>query len=235
MAVLTAKGLQRQKDILAAADDLFRQNGYDNTTLRMIAQSVGISCGHLEHYFKEKKDLLNSLSEILIQNLWKAGEKICSEEESTPFTKYIAAVHLLFLVCSKLPDLKQVMFEYVKNHDNQMEFSKLFSQKFLEDLGDEKRNATDEQIRIAVDMAFAAQLCCVNELDEEKFTDEMAKKTSTDHIKILFLLLGKNVKEAEKICAEVNEKIEICNIDKITRPFTKSYRWYVIEENEFEV
>ena len=236
MAVLTVKGLQRQKEILAAADELFREYGYENTTLRMIAQEVGISCGHLEHYFKEKKDLLNALAELMIKNLWDIGTEVCRELGEDSYIRYAFAVHLLFQICSYLPDIKKITLEYVKHHDNQLDFSGLFGEQFLKRFGDEPVDDTAAaRIRTAVNMAFAAQICCVQLIDDESFTSEVANRTSADHIRILFLLLKKDLDEAERISKAVSEKIKEFTTARLAVPFTKTYRWYVIEENNFRI
>ncbi len=232
MATLTAKGLERRNDILAAADELFRKNGYENTTLRMIAQEVHISCGHLEHYFKEKKDLIYNLSEILIQNIWDTSILICRDWEDDPYVIYAFAVHWLFLVCSHLPDVRHITFEYVKYLDNQLAFSERFARHFIEILDSDETDTA--RIQTAVNMSFSAQLCCLQRYNDQSFSDEIARQTSYDHIRILFLLLGHSTERAEQISLLVCEKIDSYTIERLTKPFSKTYRWYQIEGHSFE-
>ena len=64
MKGLKAKSIQRQtigdleKNILRVSTELFLNKGYENTTIRQIAEASGICRGHLYYYFKKKEDIL---------------------------------------------------------------------------------------------------------------------------------------------------------------------------------
>lgn len=233
MATLTAKGLERRGEILAAADDLFRELGYEKTTMRMIAQQVHISCGHLEHYFGEKKNLIYELSETMIGNIWEKSKDICKEWEDDPFITYAFAVHWLFLICSHLPDLRRITFEYMKNLDNQLAFSNRFAEHYIDSL--ELDEDSKPHICTAVNMAFAAQLCYLHQYDDQSFSDEIARKTSDEHVRIMCLLQHKDSEEADRISALVCDKIDGFTVEKLTKPFSKTYRWYVTENHPFKI
>lgn len=53
--------------ILAAASDLFQQQGYQNTDMRQIARHNGIAVGTLYRYFSDKEDLYIHI----LANSWK--------------------------------------------------------------------------------------------------------------------------------------------------------------------
>ncbi len=232
MAKLTAKGLERRSEILAAADDYFREFGYEGTSLRMIAQQVNISCGHLEHYFGEKKDIIYELSDTMISNIWESSIDICRDWKDDPFIAYAFAVHWLFQICSHLPDIRLIMFEYLKNIDNHLVFSNRFADRYIGILDTDE--ADPDQIRTAVNMAFAAQISCLNQYDDRSFTDAVARRTSEEHIRIMCLLQHKEIEEAERISKLVWDTINEYTIERLIRPFTKTYRWYVIENHPFK-
>src|SRR3954470_17525272 len=48
----------REDEILAAAARIFREKGYHGTSVRDIAESVGLLKGSLYHYIRSKEDLL---------------------------------------------------------------------------------------------------------------------------------------------------------------------------------
>lgn len=52
-----------RQDIVAAADDLFYQRGYEHTSFAMIAERVGISRGNFYHHFKSKDEILAAVIE----------------------------------------------------------------------------------------------------------------------------------------------------------------------------
>jgi AcrR family transcriptional regulator len=52
-----SKGKRTKQHIVAAALKLFREHGYEATTMRMVAEHAGVSIGNAYYYF-ESKDLL---------------------------------------------------------------------------------------------------------------------------------------------------------------------------------
>jgi AcrR family transcriptional regulator len=55
--------------ILAAAAHLFRVNGYERTTVRDLAQAVGIQSGSIFHHFRTKHDILREVMvEVILFN-----------------------------------------------------------------------------------------------------------------------------------------------------------------------
>ena len=63
----------RREEFLTAAFKLFQDAGYENTSVQMIADAVGISKGLFYHYFLSKAELLNELvswqASLFVQSL----------------------------------------------------------------------------------------------------------------------------------------------------------------------
>jgi len=57
---LSAKGERTRERILDVALDLFRERGYEATTMRMIAKAAGVSLGNSYYYFPSKDHLVQS-------------------------------------------------------------------------------------------------------------------------------------------------------------------------------
>ncbi len=55
---LTARAEQTRSAIVAAALRLFRESGYDATTMRAVATEAGVSTGNAYYYFASKEELL---------------------------------------------------------------------------------------------------------------------------------------------------------------------------------
>jgi AcrR family transcriptional regulator len=55
---LTARAEQTRSAIVTAALRLFRENGYDATTMRAVAAEAGVSTGNAYYYFGSKEDLI---------------------------------------------------------------------------------------------------------------------------------------------------------------------------------
>ncbi|MCK6079424.1 TetR/AcrR family transcriptional regulator [Microbacterium sp. EYE_5] len=52
------KGVERRREIVAAAAELFAESGYASSSMRELAKRVGLSQALLLHYFANKEDLL---------------------------------------------------------------------------------------------------------------------------------------------------------------------------------
>lgn len=61
MTIRTCKSEATRSHLVATALRLFRENGYDRTTMRSIAAEAGVSTGNAYYYFKSKDDLVQEL------------------------------------------------------------------------------------------------------------------------------------------------------------------------------
>jgi AcrR family transcriptional regulator len=82
--------------IVATAQVLFAQNGYDGTSLKMIAQRVGVSTPALYWHFKSKDELyLAAIEKMLVDFLDAVRGAVRSSEPLARFGEYVAA-HVRF-------------------------------------------------------------------------------------------------------------------------------------------
>src|SRR5437879_9364278 len=58
--IRTQKGEQTKALIVNTALDLIRQRGYEQTTMRAIAEKAGVSLGNAYHYFGSKDHLIQA-------------------------------------------------------------------------------------------------------------------------------------------------------------------------------
>ena len=71
------QGHTRHEEILQAAKELFLEQGYDSTTIRRIADRVGISAPALYLYFKDKEALMLALcDQKLLRPAWEAAIRL---------------------------------------------------------------------------------------------------------------------------------------------------------------
>ncbi|MEW6207293.1 MAG: TetR/AcrR family transcriptional regulator [Acidobacteriota bacterium] len=75
-----------RQEILDAARDLFVQEGYENVSMRRIAEKIDYSPTTIYLYFEDKADLLFHLCEETFKRLVVKGEKILAEK-TDPLTK----------------------------------------------------------------------------------------------------------------------------------------------------
>ncbi|MBI3966681.1 MAG: TetR family transcriptional regulator [Chloroflexi bacterium] len=68
--VKTPKGGQTRERILRAALELFRERGYDETTMRAISERAGVALGNAYYYFRSKEHLiLGFYAQSLVEHL----------------------------------------------------------------------------------------------------------------------------------------------------------------------
>lgn len=80
MAGLRAKQkADRERRILDAATTLFRQAGYEGTTIEKIAELAEVSVGTLYNYYENKGDLLVAIVALEVNEVLRAGERLVAD------------------------------------------------------------------------------------------------------------------------------------------------------------
>ena len=93
---LSVRERRKQKDredILAAAAQLFAENGFDATSMQAVAQQAGFSVGKLYTFFEGKKAIYEALLQRLLESLLETMDE--SDDPSLPpmerLRRYMAA------------------------------------------------------------------------------------------------------------------------------------------------
>ena len=83
----------REEQVRAAALRLFKEKGYHATSMRDIANAVGINKGSLYSYIKTKEDLLIPVFEQAMGVLLAQIEQITADRALTPTERLKRAIH----------------------------------------------------------------------------------------------------------------------------------------------
>jgi AcrR family transcriptional regulator len=78
----TAKGEQTKALILNTALEMLHERGYDNTTMRAIAERAGVSLGNAYHYFGSKDHLIQAFYHRTHQDHLSASQPVLEKESS---------------------------------------------------------------------------------------------------------------------------------------------------------
>lgn len=65
------RGADRQRQLLAAAVQIFRTQGYDATSLQDLADAIGIQKGSVYHYIRTKEDLLFAIIDNVHKQMFR--------------------------------------------------------------------------------------------------------------------------------------------------------------------
>ena len=87
MVRIVKKAEERRSEILSKAQELFYKLGYNKTSVNMVIEALGISKGAFYHYFKSKEELLDSLAEILSENIKIKIEEVINDKNLNAIEK----------------------------------------------------------------------------------------------------------------------------------------------------
>ena len=104
---------QRRLEVLRAAASLFRRRGYERTSVRQIADVLGIKSGSLFYHFASKEEILAAVMEEGIRDVFSAVQEGVAHESEVP-RRLLAMVrsHLAGLLESNLDALMVLVYEW---------------------------------------------------------------------------------------------------------------------------
>ncbi len=95
----TNKNTQRRQELVQIAARLFCDQGYETTTVRMLAEAMGIQSGSLFHHFKDKQEILFAVIDSGMQHAIAIAQRALQQAQ-TPQQKLfaLAKAHLSTLL-----------------------------------------------------------------------------------------------------------------------------------------
>lgn len=131
-----------RKNILDKSAQLFLSQGYEQTSIRQIAEVAGMLKGNLYYYFRKKEDILLCLFQDSIKSLY--SELLTIIDDVNPFICYAVMIrtymHILdenrallkiYIDASKVPTLRLAFFNILNQVFNDLIMHSQFS--FCED------------------------------------------------------------------------------------------------------
>ncbi|MFN8006922.1 MAG: TetR family transcriptional regulator [Terriglobia bacterium] len=77
---VTGKGEQTRSRILETALDMFCERGYEETTMRAIAETVGVALGNTYYYFRSKEQLIQAFYGRIHEEMFEACRPVLKKE-----------------------------------------------------------------------------------------------------------------------------------------------------------
>jgi AcrR family transcriptional regulator len=106
----TVKGDQTRALILETALDIFQERGYEQTTMRAIAQKAGVSLGNAYYYFRSKEYLIQAFYQRLHEaHLAESGPVL--EKETTLKARLLAVMRLKIETLNPYHEFAGVLFK----------------------------------------------------------------------------------------------------------------------------
>ena len=88
MSRFNKKHQERRTEIIQTASSLFQKLGYQNTSVNLIIETLGISKGAFYHYFKSKEQLLDALVELFVEEVIAVVQPIVERQDIDAITKF---------------------------------------------------------------------------------------------------------------------------------------------------
>jgi AcrR family transcriptional regulator len=108
----TRRGEQTRTAIFAAALDLFREHGYEATTMRAIAEHAGVSLGSSYHYFPSKSHLvLEFYRQVHARHVAACAPILARERDLT--ARLRGTIRAVVMTCEPFHDVSASIFSTV--------------------------------------------------------------------------------------------------------------------------
>lgn len=89
---MSEKFEERKQEILFIAANLFAVKGYEKTTVENILQSAGIAKGTFYYYFTSKENVLDTLVELISDNIVERALEIVNNDKLTASEKLLSII-----------------------------------------------------------------------------------------------------------------------------------------------
>ncbi|AZO93441.1 TetR/AcrR family transcriptional regulator [Halocella sp. SP3-1] len=126
---------ERKNEIIDAAERLFMEDGFDNTTVGDIVNEVGIAKGTFYYHFATKESIIVAIVERRLNKGKKKAETVLNDKELNAVEKMERVMKILFL---KAPEDKKIFHYFdldsnAKIHQKRDElFHKIFKDIILQ-------------------------------------------------------------------------------------------------------
>lgn len=181
--------MNTKEDIKKCAVTLFNERGYDNVTMRLIANTLGISVGNVTYHFPKKIDLLmNIMNEPIVQMPEEKDISLKSLDLLLrAYVKSLLDYSFFFTSIRLLEEAPEFRLNNKMNEDNlKNKFKEYIIQ--LKDKGYFKKDITDIQLNALIDLIMYAHLAWINDScklrKEEKLSKEIFIETQWNVISV---------------------------------------------------
>lgn len=101
---------ERKAEMIAAARELFEQNGIGDTSVSQIVRHVGVAQGLFYYYFRSKDEVVEAVADQILEELDRATREIIDDSNTDFYQKLLAFIDLYF---SKIDSFQKGLFNEI--------------------------------------------------------------------------------------------------------------------------
>ncbi|MDO5011742.1 MAG: TetR/AcrR family transcriptional regulator [Intestinibacter bartlettii] len=215
---MSNKKIDIEEQIIKKSFNLFLVNGYEKTTIRQIADSVGIGRGHLYYYFKKKEDILLYIYKTILNKIY--GLISNHHMNDTELLLNYAVTQCLYTyTIVRYESLFRIYIEASKVPVIRKEYVNILIELFKKKAPETHYNATEKDIYISVAVGCAGEeelLRRYYNKDIDLDIEDIIKSVISTRLILL------NIIEKKQVDQIVGNAIEIANnlnIDELLESF----------------
>jgi len=110
----------RKNELVDAAEDLFKEKGYSNTSVADIVNKVGVAHGLFYYYFDSKEDVIDSIVQRMVDEFVLSINRIIDDDGLDAKEKF---KQLFFKTFNRKKE-KIYFFDYYNQEENRLMYSK---------------------------------------------------------------------------------------------------------------
>ncbi len=118
---------ERRLELISAAERLFNEKGFENTSVSDIVKSIGVAQGTFYYYFKSKEDIFNAIAERFLNEFMESFTLLVDNEKLNTREK----IEILLDNGIKLMRNNEGVMFYLHTKDN-IELHEKVERKFIE-------------------------------------------------------------------------------------------------------
>lgn len=215
---MSSKKIDIEEEIIKKSFNLFLVNGYEKTTIRQIADEVGIGRGHLYYYFKKKEDILLYIYKTILNKIYELISNH-NMNDTELLLNYAITQCLYTYTIVKYENLFRIYIEGSKVPIIRKEYVNLLIELFKKKAPETHYDVTEKDIYISVTVGCAGEEELLRRYYNKEVNLNIEDIIKSVLLTRLFLLDIIDKKEVYQIVDDAMDIASKLNIDELLGNF----------------
>jgi len=203
-----------KKLVVKNAADLFLKQGYVNTSVKQIADSVQLGKGHLYYYFKKKEDIVVYIFHDIIEHIYSTINDTDITADNNPFLKYAVSELIFVNMLASLYHVFRIHVEVTQIRTVKIEYIKIVNDYFKNNFNENIASLADRDLLLSATASMSAETELLAQYysgNREVCLNEIALTA----VKIRLLLLGADSADIAQTTENALKAYELVNMKSV--------------------